>query len=238
MRTIRISSSVLTFWQDLVFLEAALLAEEQTKPLAGLVTSVLAEFPAILQKDLDTRRALIQASARSFVADAGVDSVIRRLFSGVLALVEQNRQRPEFTTLFSSHIGDVVRHALRRQLEVAKTLADKLGLSLYDKTFSAPHLGALNAAVQHGSAAIEEARQAELGRAQGRIDIRAWKDEANAVRLTVYGQLLGLAAKNGRGKPWAEGFFPRVSSLVAGEEEEEAPEADVPAGPAKEPEPA
>jgi hypothetical protein len=114
MRTLRDSSSVLVFWQDLVFIEAGLLAEDETKPIAALIAPVLAEFPAILQRDLDTRRGVIQASARAYVADASLDATIRRLFSAVLGLVEQNREREEFTTLFQTHIGDIVRHALNK----------------------------------------------------------------------------------------------------------------------------
>ncbi|MEZ4297513.1 MAG: hypothetical protein R3B70_21305 [Polyangiaceae bacterium] len=83
---------------------------------------------------------------------------------------------------------------------------------------------------------IEEMNKAELGRVEGRIDIRAWKDEANAARLTVYGQLLAKGAKNGQGKAWAEGFFPRASAVAPEEEEGEevAPPAD-PAEPVAEP---
>src|SRR5690349_4236140 len=131
MRSIPFSSSVLKFWQDLVFLEAALLADDTTKHLGAVITPVLDEFPAILQKDLDTRRSVIQASARAFVADTRIDDVIRGLFSSVLALVQQNRKRQEFTTLFSTHIGDVVRHALRKQIDVAKDLSDKLAMKIF-----------------------------------------------------------------------------------------------------------
>ncbi len=228
MRTIPISSGILTYWQQLVFVEAALLAEDDTKALAAVITPVLEEFPAILQKDLDTRRAVIQAGARAYVADTGVDDVIRRLFSAVLAFVEQNRKRQEFTTLFSSHIGEYVRHALRKQIDVARDLADKLALKLYPDELRTPQVKALNAVIKRGNAVLDEVRKAETGRVEGRIDIRTWKEEANAARLTVYGQLLTLAAKSGRGKAWAEGFFPRASVAIADEGEEEGLEVGGP----------
>jgi hypothetical protein len=228
LRTIPISSAVLTYWQQLVFLEAALLASNETKALAALVTPVLDEFPAIFQKDLDTRRGVIQASARAYIADSAIDDVIRSVFSAVLAFVKQNRKRQEFTTLFSSHIGDVVRHALRKQLDVAAEIVEKLKLKLYTDELRAPHVKALSAVIKRGKAVLEEVRKAEIARVEGRIDIREWKDEVNAIRLTVYGQLLILAAKNGRGKAWAEGFFPRTSTVRSGEEEEEVLEPGVP----------
>lgn len=233
MRSIRTAFSVLSFWQDLVFVEAALLAEDETKPLAALITPVLDEFPTILQRDLDTKRGVIQASARAFVADANVDLTIRRFFSAVLSLVEQDRSRQEFTTLFPSHIGEMVRHALRKQLEVAKDLAAKLALKIYPEDLRTSQTKALNSAVKRGNAVIDEIAKAEFGRVEGRIDIRTWKDEVNAARLTVYGQLLGIAAKNGRGKAWAEGFFPRASAVA----DEEDTGGDVSGEPGAAPEP-
>lgn len=238
MRTIQRSSSVLRFWQDLVFLHAGLAADDGTTHLAALVKPVLDEFPAILQRDLDTRRAVIEASAHAYVADAGIDDAIRGLFSSVLALVQQNRKRQEFTTLFSTHIGEYVRHALRKQLDVAKDLTGKLALKLYPDDLRTTQTKRLNATVKRGAAALEDTRKAELQRVEGRLDIATWKDEANAVRLSVYGQLLALAAKNGRGKTWAEGFFPRLTATAGDEEDEDvappdAPEEAEPAGEGK-----
>jgi hypothetical protein len=228
MRSIPLTSSILTFWQELVFLEAALLAEEETKPLAAIVTAVLDDFPTILKRDLDTRRGVIQASARAFIADARIDEALRRLHSAVLALVEQKRTRKEFTTLFSTHIGDVIRHALRKQIDVAKDLIDKLALKIFPDELRVPHTKAISATIKRGKAVLEEVREAEIERVGGRLDIRTWKEESNAARLTVYGQLLIIAAKTGRGKVWAEGFFPRVSAVAAeASEGEEAGEPEV-----------
>jgi hypothetical protein len=235
LRNIAPSSAIVVFWQDLVFLEAALLADEETKDLAALVTPALDEFPSILQRDLDTRRAVIQAQARAFVADGDIDMALRSLFSAVLGLVQQNRKRQEFTTLFSSSIADVVRHALRKQIEVASSIVDKLSLKLYPDDLRNTHTKLLGGAIKRGKAVLEEMRKAETGRVDGRLDIRTWKDEANAARLNVYGQLLTLAAKNGRGKAWAEGFFPRAASADAADEASDAPE---PSPAAAEPAPA
>jgi hypothetical protein len=229
MRTLPISSSIFVYWQNLVFLEAALLADEETKVLAAIVTPVLDEFSTTLQKDLDTRRAVVQASARAFVADADIDQGIRGLFSDVLSLVGQNRKRPEFTTLFPSHIGDIIRHALRKQIDVAADIADKLALKIYPDNLRATHTKALNTLVKRGKAVLDEVRKAENARVEGRIDLRTWKEEANAARLTIYGQLLAMAAKSGRGKAWAEGFFPRTSG--SSDDAEDIADAPEPAAP-------
>lgn len=176
------------------------------------------------QRDLDTRRTMLQASARNSIADASIDHGIRNLFSDTLHLVKQDRKRPEFTTLFSTHIGAVVRHALKRQIEVARDLVDKLRLPLYSEEFRAPRIAELEPLIARGAQVVEEQRQAELARVGGRIDVRTWKEEANAVRLSTYASLLALAAQNGRGKAWAEAFFKRKSAAGEGGEDVEEPE--------------
>ncbi|HWN68734.1 MAG TPA: hypothetical protein VNM90_13950 [Haliangium sp.] len=223
MRAIPTSRSTLTFWEDLIFLEAALLADEETRELAAPVTALINEFMPALQRDLETRRSLIQSSARTSVADARLDFGIRGLFSDTLHLVKQNRKRPEFTALFSTHIGAVVRHALKRQVEVARDLLDKLGLPHYPEEFRSAQIHALQPLIARGAQVLEEQRQAELARVGGRIDVRTWKEEANAVRLSVYASLLALAAKNGRGKPWAEVFFKQKSAAGESEDDGDAP---------------
>jgi hypothetical protein len=209
MRTVPLSRSVLAFWQDLIFLEAALLADEETRELAAPVTAHINLFMPTLQREVDTLRAVIQSNARLSVTDARLDLGIRGLFSSTLHLVNQSRKHPAFTSLFSTHIGAVVRHALKRQVEVARELIDKLALPHYTPEFRAAQTAALQPLIERGAEVLEAQRQAELARTTGRIDVRAWKEEANAVRLSVYGSLIALAAQNGRSKAWPEAFFQR-----------------------------
>jgi hypothetical protein len=226
MRHIPSSRSTLYFWEDLIFLEAALLADEDTRALAPPVTALIDQFMPTLQRDLDTRRGLIQSSAHNSVADARIDIGIRGLHSDTLHMVKQNRQAPAFTNLFSSHIGAVVRHALKRQIEVARDLVDKLSLSLYTPEFRAAQVAVLEPLITRGTAVIEEQRQAELARVGGRIDVRTWKEEANAVRLSIYAALLALAAQDGRGKGWVEVFFKQKSAASPRDEDDDAPVDD------------
>lgn len=228
MRHIPPSRSTLYFWEDLIFLEAALLADEETRALAPPVTALIDQFMPTLHRDLDTRRGLIQSSAHNSVADARIDIGIRGLHSDTLHLVKQNRQAPAFTNLFSTHIGAVVRHALKRQIEVARDLVDKLSLSLYTPEFRAAQVAVLEPLITHGTAVIEEQRQAELARVGGRIDVRTWKEEANAVRLSIYAALLALAAQNGRGKGWAEVFFKQKSAASPRVEDDDADDGELP----------
>jgi membrane-bound ClpP family serine protease len=53
------------------------------------------------------------------------------------------------------------------------------------------------------------------------IDVRTWKEEANAVRLSIYAALLSLAAQHGRGKSWAESFFKKKSAANERDDDDE-----------------
>jgi len=188
LRTISTSSSVLAFWADLVFLEAALLADEETVSLAVPITGALAQFTDILTVDLNTRRAVLQAAARGSVADTKLDGGLRSLFSGTLHLVEQDRKRVQFSTIFPENIGRMVRHALKRQVEVAVDIASKLALKIYPEAFRDERLGLLQPLIDKGKAVLDEQRAAEIARVDGRLDVQAWKKDVNAVRDSVYGE--------------------------------------------------
>lgn len=133
-----------------------------------------------------------------------------------------NRKWLGVTALFSTHIGAVVRHALKRQVEVARDLIDRLSLPHFTPEFRTAQTAALQPLVARGAEVLEAQRQAEITRAGGRIDVQAWKEEANAVRLSVYASLLAIAAQTGRGKAWPEAFFQRKGA-TASESADDAP---------------
>jgi len=75
-----------------------------------------------------------------------------------------------------------------------------------------------------GSTVLKQVRSAALARTEARLDIRAWKDDANAVRMANHGELLALAARTGRNKDWVEAFF--LSARNAPVELDETPEGE------------
>lgn len=229
MRAIPAESSILVYWGVLVYVEAALLAEDATKDLATPITAILDDFSKILQLDLDTQRAQIRASARSVVADGRIDAAIRGLFSAVLHLVGQDRKRQELRTLFPTTISDAVRFALRKQIDVATDLVEKLAFKYYPDDLREAHTKVLNGSIKHGRSVVKEIVDAETARGHARIDIKEWKTEANKTLRSVYGQLVDLGAQRGQGSKWPDMFFPRTPSSVVDEEDQapDAPPADV-----------
>jgi hypothetical protein len=141
--------------------------------------------------------------------------------TNTLHLVRQDRSRKEYQALFAGTLYEVIRHALAKQITIARGLVETLQLSLFTPEFRDAQAAVLQGPIGKGEAVIEERKQAELARAEGRLAIEAWKDEVNAVRSSVYAELLKLAAKTKRKRAWAESFFPRTSSRSAGEASDE-----------------
>jgi ABC-type arginine transport system ATPase subunit len=231
MRRIDPSRSVLVYWADLTYHEAALLADDDAKHLAQPVAIALDEFNTVLKLDLDTRRSVLKANAKASVADVHLDEGIRKLHSATLFLVNQVRKQPEFKSLFSETIDKVVRYALKRQVEVADKLIETLGLKIYSDEFRNAHVGGLQTLVTSGRAVLGEVRTAELGRTEARLDIRAWKDDVNAIRLANYGALVAIAAKSGRTKDWADAFFLSAKASSTDDDEDSAEAPTEPAAP-------
>lgn len=228
MRRIDPSRAILVYWANLTFHEAAVLADDSTKHLAPPVTKALADFATIFQLDLDSRREVLRTQAKSGMVDVNLDERIRKLHSATLFLVDQVRKRPEFTSLFSETIDKVVRFALKRQVDVAEKLVDTLGLKLYSDEFRNAHLGPLQALIGGARTVLGEVRNAEIARTEARLDIRAWKDDVNAILLANYGELTTLGAKAGRSRDWADAFFMSNKRSDNDDEIEEQPPENAP----------
>lgn len=218
MRTVPLDRSIIQFWEELLYTEAALLADEETAALAAVVTATLDDFSKMMQVDLDTRRALIQARARASVADENLDDGLREVHSNTLHLVRQDRSRKEYQTLFPGALTALIRHALVKQIGAANEVIQKLGLSLFEPAFREAQVALIKPMIEKGEAVLDERKDAELGRVEGRLEIDAWKEEVNAVRMSVYAQLLTLAAKNKHKRSWAESFFPKASARSSRDE--------------------
>lgn len=222
MRVLREESSTFVFWEDLVFLEAALLAYGEFAELAALVTAVLAAFPGVLQSDLDTRRTQVRAEAHVAIADTRLDGGIRELHVDSVQLAQGNKQATSHTTLFATDIGNTVKHALARQVEVATGIFDKLVLALFPPEFREKHQNRLGGLIDIGRAALARRREANIERAGVRLTITEWKEEANAVRLSVYAELI----KRNSNKEFADRFFRPAPARVASSTTVEGPIED------------
>lgn len=212
MYTIQLHRSLLVFWEDLVFLESALLASTLTRHLADPVTEHLALFDTIFAGDLATRRELIRVSARSSVADFDLDEGVRDLQSGLLHEVRQDRKDRRYTTLFKQGLSHVIRHALANQVNELERLVKQLALPIYTDAFRERWTTRFHVLIAYGREVLDQREAAETGRMHNRLKIDDWKNEANAIRLSVYAELLAIAARERKPKSWARTFFPAAQT--------------------------
>ncbi|HMY19670.1 MAG TPA: hypothetical protein PKA58_25265, partial [Polyangium sp.] len=83
--------------------------------------------------------------------------------------------------------------------------------------------GPLQALIGGARTVLGEVRSAEIARTDARLDIRAWKDDVNAILLANYGELVTLAAKAGHSRDWADAFFMSHKRADNDDEIEEQP---------------
>jgi hypothetical protein len=231
MRQITISSATLTFWEDLVFLEAALLASPDTAPLAEPISAHLNEGEALMQEERTQLRGTLQARARGVIADSGLDDAIQGSHNDVLHHVQQDRKAKAFTSLFKKPLSHLIRFTLPRQVLIGQDLMKSLTLPLLPEDLRARLRALLDDRLKVASAVLTEIEDAEMSGARLRLKLADWKADANTVRTAVYGDLLKLASANKRHRSWAERFFlPSTSSSAPAAAAQDTPD-DLPSDP-------
>lgn len=213
MRLIRSSASLLVYFDELVYLEAALLARPDTAQLASHVSALLDRWQPLFDRHLSARREAAQINARVAVADLNLDVGLRGLYSAALAHVLQNRQDPAFRGLFTDTIAVLVRPGLQRQVQVAgEVLQRLLDLQVVPQGLRDGFAAPLQAAIELGTKTLAARVAAEVARVGHRFDVESFKTEVNALRTALYGELLQRGAATGNAKDFADAFFPGVEN--------------------------
>lgn len=208
MKQLATSSSVFVYWEDLCYLESSLMALPETKVLAASVTDHLTEFDGLLGQDLSTRRHVVRQQAEAVIADVVLDEGLRDLNSALLAEVRQDRKAALFVAVLGEGpFSKRLRYALERQLKEARGIVTNLGLNLVPAGLRDRFVPALQAQIDAGQAVLDRRASAHAARTQARLDIEAWKQDANAIRRGVYGELVKLAADQGHDASWPDAFF-------------------------------
>jgi hypothetical protein len=208
MKQLAQGSSVFVYWDDLCYLESALLASPEANNLAAPVTQHLQDFDGLLQKDLSTRRGVVQQQAHAAIADLALDETLRDLNSALLAEVRQDRKAPLFVAVMGEGpFSKRLQYALERQLKEARAIAANLGLSIVPASLRDRFAPALKARIDEGQAVFERRGEAHMARTQARLDIETWKQDANSIRRAVFGELVKLAAEGGHEATWPDAFF-------------------------------
>ncbi|MDO9017010.1 MAG: hypothetical protein Q8S73_45820 [Deltaproteobacteria bacterium] len=226
MRQIPISSSLITFLDDLEYTEAALRAEPLAAELALIFEEEIAAWSEVFRRQRATRRDVIRADALVAVLDASLDRVTVRF--GGQALVEANQERKSaaFRRFFPVAPSEFVRGPLRKQCERTRDVIvrelDKLPGDSPLRAFSEPLLTSAKAALAALVARVKTQGEA----ATVATEILEWKEGVNRLRTTTHAELIKIATAQGLGRAWPEVFF-RSADTARSEGDGDAPPAPV-----------
>ncbi len=227
MRTIQPSRSLATYEDDLAFLEASLLAREATKGLAAPVTELLAEMDALRARWTALRRKHMQALARTRQADATLDEALEALYVDLFHEVKHDKSAPGFLAVFPTPLSEAIRHAIARQIQLVKKTLVALTRASVPEAVRDKHSVTLEAEVGRAEAQLASRVELEQQRRALSDEVAELKAEANAIRTSIYGALLGLGAKQKSPKKWADRCFLASAETPKSIEEDEPDEEPV-----------
>lgn len=228
MRLLRLASSLLAYFDELVYLESTLLARPETAHLAGQITELLDHWAVIFGIELETRRKTAQVNARVAMADLTIDLVLRAFYNATLGEAGLDRNSQLFRGLFGGTLASFISAGLQKQVQIAQGVIDRANsLAIVPQSLRDKFGATLQAAVVAGKDRLQERNTQAVARVNQRFDVESYKQQVNAARQAVYGALVEIGSRGGNGKDFADKFFP-----AADDAEQESP---APAAPNTEP---
>lgn len=229
MKQLPLTSSLLSFLDELEFTEAALAADPETEDLAKPYAKRIDEWSETFAKERAGRQKVVRAEAVVQVRDGQLDRTTQR-FGGQL-LVEANNDRKSglFRRYFPSAPSEYVRQPLRAQCEHTLEVMAKELAKLEKTSPLKPYGPTLEKQAKAALSALAARTQAKAERSSNASDVEEWKEDVNRLRLSTYAALLQLASEKSYGKAWAETFF--MSSSRTEKEDPTSP-AEPPTQPA------
>ena len=210
MRQVPLSSGQSVYRDNLEYSEAAALAHPETGDLAGPFTAHLLAEDALSLKVRVNRRALNQLSAKIRVCDFTGEERLKDLQTEVLYQGNQSRTTPLYQLCFPKPLSFLTRLSLESQADGVRALCDRLRDSS-DAVAVRPKREALESWLEEAAGLIRQRQTLTAEQALLRLALKRWRQDANALRLGLHGQLSTLAAKTGRDQDFAERFFPELT---------------------------
>lgn len=207
IRSITHKESLDGVWEDLTYSEARLLSDADARDLAPAVSGLIDRCEKIRQEQRATWRAEIGAQAAVDAADDALDAAVLGCNEALLEVVRQDRSHPRYQRYFKRAPSLVLRLGLQSEMEVVGAWPDSLATEPEEPLKMAGQ--ALSMAIAIGEGALEARRKAASERSDQRVrGVLPFLDDANRVRLSLYGELVRRGVEKKLGKGWARGFFP------------------------------
>ncbi len=218
-RHIPASSSLPVHEQELLYSLDRLEADPDTRDLAAMLEPLLGALATVHAAQKAAWRDENRGDAAVRYADQVLDDAVDALWNQLLFLADRRTDDPRVRTYFPKPRSEVVRLGLQSQLAVVGSWPTALAGE------PEPELQALGVRLQQaidaGQAAVSRRADAVLARAtQKAREVLLLKDDIQAARQSVYGELVRRAAAARRPRSWADGFF-RTASRAAAETDED-----------------
>lgn len=218
MNILNVDYSLEIFWDELVFVSARLEAEPSVKHLAPPVNEHLAKYERLASAGRELRRSGVLTKAQAKTAEARVEAHLVEVSSATLYEVKQQRKDLRYSMLFKMNMSEFARlnfTALKDEVLQMKTV---LKLSQYSDTFRDAQNQVLDQIVSEIDTSLENQKAIDERELFHRVEVKAWKDMANTIRLAVYGELVQMPGV--RSKAWARSFFlpPKTKKKLSAEE--------------------
>jgi len=229
MRQIPISSSLLTYLDELEFTEAATAADPQAAEFAPAFEEEIAGWPEVSQRERAARRAITRADAVVAVGNGQLDATTLRFGDHCFLETGRDRKGAAFRKFFPTAPSAFVNGALRKQCERTRDVIvpeiAKLAADSPLRAYATPLLDGAKAAL----AALAARARAEGNAATVASDVREWKEGVNRLRTTTHAELVKVAVERRLGRAWPEMFFRSASGSA---EVDDAEPVDPPPAPA------
>lgn len=211
MNIVPVDRSMDVFWKELFYVKARLKSSPKTEGLVPMVDGLLVLQEDLFRADREVQGELLESQALAQSVEDMMQAETIALYLLALTEVQKNKKDPRYEKLIKLKESVFLRMGFSSQREEIMRMKSVLKQSIYDDgDFRTRAFEILDRMVAGLDKAMATSLAAEEKRAQHRVDVEAWKNEANSVRLDIYGELLQLGGS--KAKAWARSFFPKANS--------------------------
>ncbi len=201
------TASIPMYQNHLIYQHTRMITNPQTAPLADVIHQEIETADELLleERKLNLNRTIFRAQADTQIAFC--EETLRGISIAAKLHDHQNPGSEYHTTLFPKPISNITRQSIPKVILDLNQMITHLGLSLFSDDFR----DECTEKITHAITRLQETQKqlAIIKRQELELKnkITAWKEHANAIRLTTYGNLLELAKDPTRAKSWATSFF-------------------------------
>ncbi len=184
-------------------LEASGAHEKAAKALSGVV----ARWDVVDAARRKAEDGVTRANAKVAWCDWELDVAVKKFANELLRDANGDGKNTVFRSFFPSAPSETIRLGLENEIEQCEAMlvtSERVKLS----KGAADALKQVKAASAKGSKALAERKAAYAAQAVAWLDVAAWKQAANAARVSVFVQLQAWAVSNGEDRSLADKFFP------------------------------